>query len=183
MKLAKESGGEEGAKLPKAKAKAYKAKGFGEWSKVKEKLDGRAKSKQFKVREVWWCSIGANVGHEEDGKHERFERPVLVFKKYNKDLFFGIPSSAKKKTGEFYHKIKSSDEKINEKTLLLSQGRTLSAKRLHRKLGKITEEDFLEIQKKHIKLLHPIAQSKGLLNEKPFCPPKGNFTTAGQSTN
>ncbi len=30
-----------------------------------------------------WCSIGINVGDEEDGKNELYERPVLVIKKFN----------------------------------------------------------------------------------------------------
>jgi mRNA interferase MazF len=49
----------------------------------------------FKERDIWWVSIGVNVGFEEDGKHEKFLRPVLILKKFNKELFLGIPNSDK----------------------------------------------------------------------------------------
>ena len=53
----------------------------------------------FHEREVWWCSIGFNVGFEQDGRGEKFARPVLVFKKFNKEVFWAIPLSTKIKTG------------------------------------------------------------------------------------
>lgn len=38
----------------------------------------------FYEKDVWWASLGANIGHEEDGKNKKFERPVLILKKFNK---------------------------------------------------------------------------------------------------
>jgi len=26
---------------------------------------------RFSEREIWWCSVGVNVGHEADSKHEQ----------------------------------------------------------------------------------------------------------------
>jgi hypothetical protein len=55
-----------------------------EWLKVKTVLvDAPQKNSLFKEREVWWCSIGLNVGDEEFWKGAYFTRPVLVFKKYS----------------------------------------------------------------------------------------------------
>ena len=31
------------------------------------------------------------MGFEEDGKNDNFVRPVLVLKKFNNDMFLGIP--------------------------------------------------------------------------------------------
>lgn len=45
----------------------------------------------FNEREIWWCSIGENIGFEGDGKNDMFERPVLILKKYNAEVFFGAP--------------------------------------------------------------------------------------------
>ena len=33
---------------------------------------------KFKERDIWWVSIGVNIGYEEDGKHEKYLRPVLI---------------------------------------------------------------------------------------------------------
>ncbi len=35
----------------------------------------------FSEREVWWCALGENIGDEENGKNELFERPVLIIRK------------------------------------------------------------------------------------------------------
>lgn len=57
-------------------------KDFDTWSKEKKTLEQEGHdSLVFHEREIWWCSIGINVGDEQDGKNERFERPVLVLKK------------------------------------------------------------------------------------------------------
>jgi len=57
-------------------------KRFDEWIKQKKKLDSHdsTDSLYVKEREVWWISIGVNVGAEIDGKNELFERPVLIFR-------------------------------------------------------------------------------------------------------
>jgi mRNA interferase MazF len=35
----------------------------------------------FKNGEIWWCSIGENIGSEMYGKGEFYRRPVLVIRK------------------------------------------------------------------------------------------------------
>jgi mRNA interferase MazF len=54
----------------------------------------------FHEKEIWWCSTGSNVGSEEDGKGEDFARPVLIFKKFNKGIFWAIPLTTKINTNE-----------------------------------------------------------------------------------
>ncbi len=56
----------------------------------------------FKERDVWWCSMGLNVGFEQDGKGDKFSRPILVFKKFNQEIFWGIPLTTKIKENKFY---------------------------------------------------------------------------------
>jgi hypothetical protein len=74
-----------------------------EWCKVKIVLiSAPQKSHLFKEREVWWCSIGLNVGDEEFGKGVQFARPVLVFKKLSANLFLGLPLSGQPKEGGWY---------------------------------------------------------------------------------
>ena len=80
------------------------SKKFDEWNNIKQKLHNK-KSKIIipKNREIYWASIGVNVGFEQDGKGEIFSRPVLVVKRYSKNLFFGVPLSTQIKEGSFFY--------------------------------------------------------------------------------
>ncbi len=68
------------------------------WDKFYKKLEGFGDGPFFKEREIWWVSIGINIGHEEDGKGEQYSRPVLILKKFNKYTFSGIPLSTTKRS-------------------------------------------------------------------------------------
>ena len=75
-------------------------KDFDIWNKQKKLLNIRnITNLYFSERQIWWCSIGCNIGSEIDGKHINFERPVLILKKVNKAQFIGIPLTSKKKIG------------------------------------------------------------------------------------
>ena len=54
-------------------------KDFDSWNKEKKGLENVGHDiLSFHEREIWWCSIGINLGDEQDGKNELFERPVLI---------------------------------------------------------------------------------------------------------
>ena len=117
---------------------------FDEWNIQKQEINLREKLVLFREREIWWCSIGKNIGAEQDGKNEFFERPVLVCKKYNNEQFFGFPLTSKNREWKYhfpYH--------INgwEGAIILSQWRILSAKRLQRKVGSMPRELFAQFTK------------------------------------
>ena len=61
-------------------------KDFQKWHSEKEKLHARSNAPFFHEREIWWCSLGLNVGFEQDGKNDNFERPVLVLRRFNRDV-------------------------------------------------------------------------------------------------
>jgi mRNA interferase MazF len=65
-------------------------KDFDSWGQFKKKLDLSDRVFYVHPREVWWCSLGLNIGTEIDGKNENFERPVLVMNVYNKNTLFVI---------------------------------------------------------------------------------------------
>lgn len=99
----------------------------------------------FKEREVWWTSVGANVGHEQGGKNSNFERPVLVLRKFNKHIFWGIPQSSRGKVGKYYYQTEDGGKSYS---LILSQLRVFSSRRLLRKLRTISSPEFTEIKDK-----------------------------------
>lgn len=123
---------------------------FRKWHYLKENIDNQYPEKLFREREIWWCSLGANVGFEQDGKHNYFERPILVSRKFNKGMFWGLPLTSKPKQGFYYF---SFSWKGGMATVLLSQLRVLSSKRLIRRVGKINSKTFFDIRNKVIELL------------------------------
>jgi len=67
-------------------------KDFAGWNTLKQNLDNRqnASVPTIEEREIWWCSIGINVGDEEDGHNALYNRPVLVVRKFNTRIFWGV---------------------------------------------------------------------------------------------
>lgn len=120
-------------------------KDFQKWHSLKELLENKDKIVYFQDRDIWWCSLGANVGFEEDGKNEQFERPVLVLKKFNNHLLWVLPLTSSEKDGKYYFQIKHDGRKSS---VILSQIRTISGKRLLRKMWMISKSDFNEIKKR-----------------------------------
>lgn len=60
------------------------------WYAKKSDINEIKKNPFFHEREIWFCYLGANVGFEQDGSEE-FLRPVVVFRKFNNDVFWAIP--------------------------------------------------------------------------------------------
>jgi len=125
-------------------------KDYQDWNLLKQKLENSNRAIYFHSREVWWCAIGINVGVEIDGKNKMCERPVLIVKKFNRQMFWGIPLTSKEKTGLFYQKI---NHDRGQSWGALSQLRLLSCKRLIRKIGMIPAKDFMNTQSAVIALI------------------------------
>lgn len=135
-------------------------KDFTEWHGVKTNLQRRDSSLFFREREVWFCSLGMNLGREEDGKRELFLRPVLIFRKFSADLFWGIPLTSTFNTGSYYYRL---DFKGRTSIALLFQMRLLDRKRLLRKIRTLSGEEFAILKE----------QLKDLLIHENETPPQG----------
>lgn len=139
-------------------------KDFWEWNHIKSKIEVKnEESYYFNEREIWWSSIGLNIGHEEDGKNQMYERPVLILKKFNTKIAWVLPMSSKIKEGRYYYQIKQDGITY---TVLLSQLKLISSKRLVRQVQqvkKISLEDFKHIKSRLVELILGIQQ-----NENPF---------------
>ena len=126
-------------------------KDFQKWHKRKTEIEYNEDSRLFfHEREIWWCSMGVNIGYEQDGKGEEFARPVLIFKKFNNELFWGLPISTKIKVSKFYSPILIKDGV--DRVAILSQMRPMDGKRLLDKIETINKENYFEIQKAVISL-------------------------------
>jgi mRNA interferase MazF len=120
-------------------------KDFIKWSDLKQKLDQSEKQLIFKERDIWWCSVGINIGHEENGKNEFFTRPVLVLRKFNRHLFYGVPLTTKVKDNKYYHLINFRGE---DQCAMLSQLKIFESKRMRKRMGELPSKQFQEIRKK-----------------------------------
>jgi mRNA interferase MazF len=122
-------------------------KKFDEWNEVKKRTENKLKIPTMKQREIYWANVGENIGFEQNGKGDDFMRPLLVFKKFSNNMFFGIPLSTQKKdNGSFFFEFSFKDNEIS--TALIVQGKLYDAKRLDRKIGKIGLEDFEKLKGK-----------------------------------
>lgn len=126
-------------------------KNFNKWNQEKIKIENvGCNILPFHEREIWWCSVGLNIGDEQDGKNELFERPVLVFKKFNNKIAWVLPMSTKLKHGIYYSSLEYNGKKF---TVLLSQLKLISIKRFRRFIRKISPYQFSIIQNKIIKII------------------------------
>ena len=119
---------------------------FTEWIKLKISLHTSDDiDYYFREREIWWASLGANVGYEQDGKNQNFERPVLVLKKFNKYILWVLPLTSTIKDNKYYFKISHNGK---EYSIVLSQLRLISSKRLIRKNRVLPKEEFNRVREK-----------------------------------
>lgn len=127
-------------------------KDFQKWHDKKSQIDEIEKRPFFHEQEIWFCHLGANIGFEQDGSGEDFQRPVVIIRKFNSEVCWVIPLSKTDKRNRYYFSFKF-DDKITS-VAIVSQIRLLDARRLSRKIGAIKEDDFKELINK-IKALLP----------------------------
>ena len=78
-------------------------KRFFEWFGLKQRLHYITHVPPLvSERDIWWASIGENVGSEINGKSALFSRPVIVLKKLSHGFYFVIPTTTKVREGSWY---------------------------------------------------------------------------------
>ena len=123
---------------------------FDAWNEEKKKIhnreifyrdsNGRQRSKIFfNAGEIWWVTLGKNIGGESYGKWPNFARPVYIFRKFSADSFLALPITSREKIGSWYLPI---EFKWLKRTLILPQIRYMSAQRLLEKIADIPEKSW-----------------------------------------
>jgi mRNA interferase MazF len=118
-------------------------KDFDTWNSIKKITEEKPDNFGVHEREIWWISIGINVGVEVDGKNQNFERPVLILRKFNRQMVWILPITQQEKDEKFHTKFLF-ESKIY--FVALTQIRTVSTKRFLRKVGMLSETDFNKIK-------------------------------------
>ncbi len=121
-------------------------KDFKKWHKNKEFIHNERPRVFFHEREIWFCFLGINIGFEQDGQGDKFLRPVVILKKFNNEVFWGVPLTKTRKEGKYYFKFLFN--KKQQSIAIISQLRLIDAKRLLYKIGDIGEEDFSALKQK-----------------------------------
>ena len=127
-------------------------KDFQKWHDKKSQIDEIEKRPFFHEREIWFCHLGVNVGFEQDGSGEDFQRPVIIIRKFNSEVAWVIPLSKTNKRSEYYFPFKF--DEITTSVAIISQIRLLDTRRLSRRIGKMREDHFKKLINK-IKALLP----------------------------
>lgn len=126
-------------------------KDFKNWHEKKKMVDRIVARPYFHEREIWYCALGINVGFEQDGRGVDFLRPVVVFQKFNNEIFWGIPLTHTKKITRFYYSFSFISNVVS--VAVLSQIRLIDARRLNNKMGEMGKGDFEQLTKKFKELL------------------------------
>lgn len=120
-------------------------KDFDTWNENKKLIHTKNENKLYHNREIWWCSLGVNVGFEQDGDDIKHERPILILKGLSRNTCLVIPLT----TSLNRHKMRIYLGLVDGKqaSALLSQIRVIDTKRLINRIAIIDQKLFEDIRK------------------------------------
>jgi mRNA interferase MazF len=116
---------------------------FTSWIKQKFRTHEYDKRPFFSERDIWWCQFGQNIGNEENGKGDNFMRPVVVLKKFNRNICLVAPTSRQIKENKYYFMIEYNNQKYS---VLISQIRTMDAKRFRKRIARLSKHELNQIK-------------------------------------
>lgn len=120
-------------------------KRFLQWFGVKENLHNLVHTPPLvSERDIWWASIGENVGSEINGKSHQFSRPVIILKKLSHTFYFVAPTTSQPRQGTWYVRF---TQQNREMFACLHQARSIDYRRLSSRLGTIDGDDFSAVKK------------------------------------
>ena len=114
---------------------------FNSWNEQKQRLDSNRRRLLFKEGEIWWCSLGINVGEEVYGKGAEFSR---ILKKLTDNSCIVLPLTSKTRSGNWYHHLFLNNK---DRWVMMHQIRSISANRLTEREATIFPEDLNELKK------------------------------------
>jgi len=118
-------------------------KALEEWLKLKIILWTKSNKVIFKQGEIWWCSLGMNLGEEIFGKGVKFTRPILIFKKFTSNSFLALPLTTQKRIGSWYIEVTIHG---NNNYIMLNQARILDKKRLTNRIATLDDSDLKSVK-------------------------------------
>jgi mRNA interferase MazF len=135
-------------------------KQFDNWNDLKKLVNDKTMRVFFHPRELWFAHLGVNVGFEQDGRGVEFLRPILIIRKFNNEVLWGIPLTRTSKPNSPYYatfyyaafpEIESAP--LEPSVGIVSQLRLIDSKRLRYKIGTVHAEEFGTIKERIRRLL------------------------------
>jgi mRNA interferase MazF len=119
-------------------------KRFLEWFGVKQRLhEAQHDPPLVSEGDIWWASVGENVGSEINGKSALFSRPVVIYKKLSHGFYFVVPTTTQERAGTWFVGFRQQDKAM---LACLHQARSIDHRRLSSKLGTMDDEDFERVK-------------------------------------
>lgn len=120
-------------------------KDFDRWNKIKKHLDAST-NRFYRIREIWWCNLGLNIGNEQNGNSQNFQRPVLILKSLSKTTCVIVPLTTSIK--KHRHRIFIGNISGKSASVIISQIKVIDTKRLINKINsKLEVRNFNSIRK------------------------------------
>lgn len=120
-------------------------KDFDSWNNQKKLIHLLGENKFYHSREIWWCSLGVNIGFEQDGTREENQRPILILRGFNKHVCLIVPLTTSNKKNIYNISVGMVDRK--KAFAIISQVRLIDTKRLANKIGMLDKTLFEKIKK------------------------------------
>ena len=119
-------------------------KDFDTWHKIKKSVDD-GENRVYKERDIWWCSLGVNVGFGQDGRGKLYRRPVVVVRGLSHQTCVVVPLTTSPKKNR--HRVKLG-KAIGDKSssAIISQLKVVDTKRFVRRVGVLEKEKFTTLK-------------------------------------
>jgi mRNA interferase MazF len=121
------------------------SKPFHLWNENKILINDFGTQRLYHARDVWWCSVGINIGYEQDGTGKEYQRPIVILKGFSKQVCLMIPLTTSNKSNPYYIPVGIVDHK--QASAIISQIRLIDTRRLINKIGVLDTETFEKIKK------------------------------------
>lgn len=118
---------------------------FDNWNSKKKDIHLNKIHHFYHKREIWWCSLGINIGAEHNGDNIEFQRPILILKALSARTCLVIPLTS----SEHEHPMRVIIGQIDgkEAKAVISQIRVIDTKRLTEKICFLDKATFETIRK------------------------------------
>jgi mRNA-degrading endonuclease toxin of MazEF toxin-antitoxin module len=116
---------------------------FDEWNDEKQRIDGKTSHPPFvSVGDIWWISIGKNVGTEINGKSNRYTRPAVILRKLKHDFYLIAPTTSQSKHGSWYVSVRHGNTTMS---VCLHQIRTIDYRRVWSRIGTLADDETRKV--------------------------------------
>ncbi|MGB3750058.1 MAG: type II toxin-antitoxin system PemK/MazF family toxin, partial [Arcobacteraceae bacterium] len=134
---------------------------FDKWNNLKKQIHKKKENIKFSQGNIYFMSVGHNIGGEIYGHDDLFLRPVLVYRKLSSNTFIGIPLTSKQKEGNYFFTFRYTKKTLS--TALLNQMKVFDIKRTAYYDGYINIKDFTKLrdQVKEFVNITPNLKKKG----------------------